>query len=204
MRFIDEHFLELDKIIKSVARQFAPKIRGMETEDLYQELWLDTCSKNYSSMPLANTSIHNKAIDILRREYKHYYDRNLIEEDEVNDIFLKEETLDTYLYYVNEYDSATVADLLKVLNSLDDKYKKYVVCKVYLDCNFEELEGEFKRITASLSDNQMKELLGRNESKRTGLGIDKLIAEYVLNFKSENYIYVFKKNLQKELSVALS
>lgn len=204
MRFIDEHFSELDKIIKSVARQFAPKIRGMETEDLYQELWLDTCSKNYSSMPLANTSIHNKAIDILRREYKHYYDRNLIEEDEVNDIFLKEETLDTYLYYVNEYDSATVADLLKVLNSLDDKYKKYVVCKVYLDCNFEELEGEFKRITASLSDNQMKELLGRNESKRTGLGIDKLIAEYVLNFKSENYIYVFKKNLQKELSVALS
>lgn len=204
MRFIDEHFSELDKIIKSVARQFAPKIRGMETEDLYQELWLDTCSKNYSSMPLANTSIHNKAIDILRREYKHYYDRNLIEEDEVNDIFLKEETLDTYLYYVNEYDSATVADLLKVLNNLDDKYKKYVVCKVYLDCNFEELEGEFKRITASLSDNQMKELLGRNESKRTGLGIDKLIAEYVLNFKSENYIYVFKKNLQKELSVALS
>lgn len=204
MRFIDEHFSELDKIIKSVARQFAPKIRGMETEDLYQELWLDTCSKNYSSMPLANTSIHNKAIDILRREYKHYYDRNLIEEDEVNDIFLKEETLDTYLYYVNEYDSATVADLLKVLNSLDDKYKKYVVCKVYLDCNFEELEGEFKRITASLSDNQMKELLGRNETKRTGLGIDKLIAEYVLNFKSENYIYVFKKNLQKELSVALS
>ena len=204
MRFIDEHFSELDKIIKSVARQFAPKIRGMVTEDLYQELWLDTCSKNYSSMPLANTSIHNKAIDILRREYKHYYDRNLIEEDEVNDIFLKEETLDTYLYYVNEYDSATVADLLKVLNNLDDKYKKYVVCKVYLDCNFEELEGEFKRITASLSDNQMKELLGRNESKRTGLGIDKLIAEYVLNFKSENYIYVFKKNLQKELSVALS
>ena len=143
-------------------------------------------------------------IDILRKEYKHYYDRDLIEDDDLCDIFLKEETLDTYLYYVNEYDTATVADLLKVVETLDEKYRKYVVCKVYLDCNFEALEDEFNRIIANLPKNQKDELLGRKEGVRTGLGIDNLISEYILKFKSKNYIYTFKKALQEELSEALS
>ena len=201
--FIDEHFSELDVIIKSTANRFASKMRGLDKEDLYQELWLDTLEKAYCNMAYANTSIHNKAVDILKREYKHYYDRNLIEDEEINDIFLKEETLDAYLYYVNEYDSHTIADLLKVVENLDEKYRKYFVCKCYLDCNIECLEDEFNRITASLTKSEKDELLGRNEDKRTGLGIDTLISKYVLGFASKNYIYKFKKQFLEELTVAM-
>lgn len=199
---LDNNYSELDNIIIRTARKFAPKIRGMEYEDLYQELWLDAIQKDYSSLPLANVSIHNKAIDILKKEYKHYYDRELSEDDEVNDVFLKEETLDNYLYYVYENDACITTDFIKALNRLDEKYRKYLIVKVYLDCNFECLEEEFNRIMDSLPKNQKDELLGRDESKRTGLGIDTLISKYVLGYESKNYIYTFKKNLQKELEHA--
>lgn len=201
---LDCEFIQLDNIIKRTARRFAPKIRGMEYEDLYQELWLDAIQKDYSSLPLANTSIKNKAIDILKKEYKHYYDRELSEDDEVNDIFLKEETLDNYLYYVYEFDSYAKADLLSVIDKLDEQCRKYLVCKVYLDCNFECLEDEFNKIVSSLSKEEKDELLGRDESKRTGLGIDTLISKYVLGYKSKNYIYSFKKRLQTQLETALA
>jgi len=212
--FINEHFSELDNYIKSVARRFSYSIRGMETDDLYQELWLDVCSKNYTEMPLAITAIRNKAKDIYFKEKVHLSDRYLTDDETLCDIFLLEETLDEYLFYISnddEHDRDTLADIRKIVDSLDGKYRKYVICKMYLDCNIEEYEDEFNSITANLPKNQKDELLGRkkivkNDSQRnfTGLGIDTLISKYVLNFTSKNYIYTFKRDLKEKFAQALA
>lgn len=171
----ENHYDEIDNLVRLVARKYYKKA-CMEFEDMTQELWLSVIAQELEDLALINTSLHRRAIDLVRFNYKHNRDR-YIEDGATGDAFLDSESNTEVFLIFEDYSKSDVEQSLSSLyRALPEKCKKYFVCKVYAESGLDMFRSEFYRFTEGVPEDIICKIL-------LGESADELIAKHVLGIE---------------------
>lgn len=168
-------FDDLDKIITIISKQYCGSI-GVESEDLYQDLWVEAIESDFESLPLANVSLRNFANRMYRKKKSKY--------SESADRFTAFEDVDENFVFQNddrvfEFDLST--DIFNsILANVSGKEKDYLIVTCYLS-GMENLVSEYMKIVSGLTADQQMALF--NATKKSIR--NDLIAKYVFGYANK-------------------
>lgn len=195
-----EGYEQVQRAILMIARKNARGFKGMDFEDLVQELWIHMIEKQPEDIELAYKQLKNYCTSLFRKDC---HKMGGIETVDMKDPLVEKSlttrpsglnynvSADAKCYqYVDPsfnqansrdpYDTASSSDnVLELLNHLGVRERKFVVAKGYLYGNIEDYRDEYNQMYSELTDDKKKELDDCSKP-----GSDDIIMKVFLNIKT--------------------
>lgn len=178
---------DLEKIVASVSFKYSKSIKGMEIQDLMQELWVHMLIKRPNDIRLAQIECRNKAIDLYRLDHRISDHESIHNIDTYEDEITKRVLYNTIAYERNEVFDEFLAK--EIIESFSGRERTYVIAKCYYSSIYmynliSYLQGEINKLIDNLSKDRYDNLVRYN--KIGVMHTDKAIAEVFLDITSSS------------------
>lgn len=204
MKLFPEYQEDISRIISFLAVRYYKTI-GMDIDDLIQELWVFTITKDFSTIELVTKSLTNYCNRLYYNNKIRYGAKDFtvcpMEFSDTDESFL---AFNQGSSKVAALDVPVTEEYMfkSLFKKLDDKSYVYVIVKAYLSGNYPRLKSKYVEIIEKSKITPEQENL-LNTSKYN----DDLIAKYLLGYESGTHSCSFRlirknlKELFKELCI---